>query len=215
MKAFLSIFFICSVYFLAAQSAGPDSTSRSYNTEIGLNITNTLAGFLNADGIDAPADPYLVSIKFVRRTNVLRLGFNLKTLNTTEEELQLRRERKELTFQGRLGFEKRVPINRRCAVHWGLDAIAEVGNTKVTTSANFGEAALNLAIWGIGGGPVLGFQFRPHPRVILSTEAALYALARFRSEQENIPPAPPNENRVTEFKLSSIVPSALYVHFAF
>jgi hypothetical protein len=45
MKATLSVFFICSVYFLAAQSDGPDSTSRSYNTEIGLNITNTLAGF--------------------------------------------------------------------------------------------------------------------------------------------------------------------------
>ena len=199
---------------LWGQSQWPDDTLRR-RVEIGFNITGTLAAFLNSDGITNSVDPYLISIKIAKK-NALRFGFNLKSVHKTETPDFTTIETRENLFRGRVGFEKRMRMNKRCIVHWGVDALGEFSQENIRSGNEFtGIATLERNSVGFGGGPVLGFQFKVHPRIVLSTEAALYALVRYNNETQNVPPDPVVQRSFQDFELIPAAPSSLYLHIIF
>ncbi len=186
-------------------------------TEIGLNITGTLAGFLNADGNNTSSDPFLLSIKRVGLKNTLRVGFNLKSSNKKEDtDGFVIRTSNENLFRARTGIEHRLTIAKRCIVHWGGDVIGEyAGNTVKSTNFGVGNATLTTRSFGVGTGPVLGFQYAIHPRITLSTEAALYAMGRFGRDTEQIDNFSPVIKNIRRLEVLPLIPSSLYINILF
>jgi hypothetical protein len=190
-------------------------SSKKY--ELGLNITGTLAGFFNANGIKEGIDPYLISLKLIKNKNVIRLGlaFSLQNSKEIDPNTFNQRDLKENITRLRGGFERRVIIEKRFMYHWGLDIIGEYAVDNVSTVGQFGSVSLKKNAIGVGLGPVFGFSFFLHPKVTLSTESSFYAVQRFVRETQIIPPS----GRVTinnqNFRLLPILPSSLYLNFRF
>lgn len=209
------LLFSCSL--LQAQE---DTESASKSIEVGLNITNTLAGFLNSGGQSAPLDPYLISLKFMKQNRGLRTGLNFKVSNTNEFDNFAggnQRKTKETTVNFRLGFEKRIPISSRLTLFWGVDAVTRYQVDNVDFFSFNGKIELAENTIGFGGGPVLGMIYHINPRVFLSTESYIYAVYQLGNKFELLDPnAPsPSESKIRELDIIPVYPNALYITFLF
>lgn len=184
------------------------------STELSLNITNTLAGFFNSGGSDLSTDPYLIGIKAVKNSGVLRLGAGFKHRSKEErnEFLGTVLNTDETNVQFRIGGEKRIDLGKRFLLFYGGDlAYRYVQSDAVLTS--FPD---NIVVksWeaGFGAGPILGAMFHLTPRISLSTEAFLYGIVYFGEKKEpkdNV--FDPVTTRFTGFDLVPALPSSLYI----
>jgi hypothetical protein len=214
MKQILTIFLLlCTL-----QTYAQDLEILSFKKyELGLNVTGTLAGFFNAEGIKDGIDPYLLSLKLIKNKNVVRLGLAASLQNSSETDPNTfnQREIKESTNRLRVGFERRELIGNRFMYHWGMDIIGEYAVDNVSTFGQFGQISLKNNAIGLGLGPIFGFSYIMHPRVTLSTESSFYAVQRFVKETQNIPPAAPVTINNRNFRFLPILPSSLYLNFRF
>jgi hypothetical protein len=208
---------IIYLLLLTLQAFAQTTEKLPYKYELGLNVTGSLAGFFNAEGIKEGIDPYLISLKLVNHKNALRLGLAVKAQKSKEFDPTTFNNRDLTNNETRLrvGFERRIPISTRFLYHWGLDVIGEYAVEDVKTFGQFGQIVLNTSAIGIGAGPVFGFSYQLHPRVTLSTESSFYAVGRFIKEQQDIPPATPITFKNQNFRFLPILPSSLYLNFRF
>lgn len=191
---------------------------KKHSSEIGLNITNTLAGFFNAGGDDLPKDPFLFSYKRLIGGGAIRFGTNFRIVNQ-QDFLNTggQQDSRENDFFFRAGYEWRTSINRRFTLYYGLDGLLEYEN-ETTTISDFGGENLTSSenIYGVGGGPVLGILFHLNDRVALSTEGTIYGVVSFTDSSQEIGNGlPPVENSSTDFRLLPSIPSSLYIIFSF
>lgn len=214
MKSLYLLFFgIILSSSLIAQSDSKDKRS----TEIGLNITNTLAGFFNAGGSDLPTDPYLLSFKRSNKDGALRFGLNFKVKNKREFLDNGTRNIKENDVFFRAGYEWRKKVDKRFTLFYGLDLVGEFENEQLSfQSFGFEDLSSFDNIYGFGGGPFLGIMFRLNDRIALSTEGSIYGLLQYNENLTDIGNGlPPVESNSTGFKMSPAVPSSLYAIFIF
>ena len=213
-----TFYLISACILLLHLPLGAQDTSAYFTrprTEIGLNITGVLANFLNAEGSNLPVDPYLFSLKIVRR-NTIRFGLNSKVNKFSDfADGFNQRVVKEWTFQFRAGIERRIAIQKRLIVHWGGDVLADVSDSRIESSGGFGRATLRSTTAGGGLGPVLGLQFAISRRMTLSSESAMYFVARQVHERQDFDFGPPVVRKRTEYVFNPYVPSALYLNIAF
>lgn len=212
-----SLYLIIFNVLLSTALLGQEQEPKNRTSEIGLNITNTLAGFFNAGGTDLPTDPFLFSYKRVNNSGALRFGVNFRVVNQKEFLNNGERDVKENDFFFRGGYEWRNKVNNRFTLYYGLDAVAEYQNEQLDfISFGFEDLASFENTYGIGGGPVLGVIFHLNKRVALSTEGSIYGLALYNDSRKEIGNGlPPTENNSTGFRLLPSVPSSLYVIFSF
>ena len=214
-KAFylFGAFLLLQLIPLKAQDTSVYFSNR--RTEIGLNITGVLANFLNAEGSNLPVDPYLFNLKVVRK-NTFRLGLNSKVSKFSDfNDGFNQRTVREQIFQVRAGVERRIAVHPRLLVHWGGDVLAEVQKSRVESSGGFGQATLRNNATGGGLGPVLGLQFALTRRITISTEAAMYFMARQVRERQDFDFGPSVDRSRTEYVFNPYVPSSLYLNIAF
>ena len=211
MRTYLMILSLC---WLAIPLFGQSEKDRSF--ELGLNVTNTLAGFFNSGGQDMALDPYLFSLKIVGPNSAFRTGFNLKYKNKIEFVDTGEREVLDQDFFLRAGWEKRVPISPRFTLFWGLDGVMRYESEKVDFFSFSGDLKLKNYEWGIGGGPVLGVLFHMSDRISLSTESTLYGIYFKGKEEQNLEPGQPaTQTDVEGFEILPTVPNSLYLILSF
>lgn len=184
--------------------------------ELGMNITQTLAGFFNAGSQGLPIDPYLFSVKFPGVRNVIRTGFNLRLRNREEATTTGQRLINDLNVNLRAGLEWRKTLNKRFSFFYGIDAIMRYQKEAVDFNTGGGTIELGTNSTGFGGGPILGLMFHLTPKILLSTESSIYALASSGSEKDQVDPSiPPTEQKIRQFELLPSIPNSLYVFFRF
>jgi hypothetical protein len=213
----LLTFFTAALAAVRAQSpaAGNAESDKPRRFELGLNITHTLVSFLGGDNQTLAADPYLLSLRIGRPEGHFRMGVNFRVHNSNDFDFFSDDFREKERFaHARVGYAFVEGLSRRFGLYWGVDAVGDVQWTRVTSFTQTGTAFLESQLIGFGGGPVLGVQWRVHPRVTLTTESALYGV--YRSGFESIE-APPDFQRepVDEFVLEPTLPTALFIHFSF
>lgn len=189
--------------------------------EIGINITYVLTNVLGNVSPNAAADPYQISVRIGGPRRRFRTGlavlFNHVTVTQSSNPFEERRNR-ENRLQGRLGYEWVYPVHRLGGFYWGVDVVGDwsttINESTLFTGPNRLEARLEGYQVGVGGGPVLGLLFKPHPRLALTTEAALYPI--FRSGQQDIS-APPDVRRTSTRALRVLptLPTALFLNLLF
>ncbi len=210
------IFFLCAALCssvpLWAQTPGPDTLHRRF--EIGLNITNTIGSFVGSAN-SLTNDPYLLSFRFGSAARRVRMGLNFRVRDKTDPNFSGLLTEKETTVNLRTGYEWAYPMSRHLGMYWGLDAVLEYAKNDVTSFGFGGSlATLSSRLWGFGLGPVLGIAWRPHPRVAFTTECSMYALYRRGRERVSAPPDF-STNPIRDFAWQPLLPTSLFVNFAF
>lgn len=208
------LFLVCLLLFTPPLRSQYDTL---YSVEVGLNITNTLAGFFNAGGQQTPLDPYLFSLKLRGKKNYTRLGLNFRVQTSAEFENNGDREVRDLGFYFRAGWEKRKSINKRFSWYWGLDGVLRYENEKVSF-ANFSGSTFDLREYntGFGGGPVMGVLYHLNRRISFSTESAVYGIYfTGKKEEDVLLNEPAVSKKIRGFELLPTIPNSLYliIHF--
>ncbi len=181
--------------------------------EIGLNITNTLGSFVGSAN-SLTNDPYLLSFRFGDALRRVRTGLNFRVRDKTDPSVSGFLKEKETVVNLRVGYEWVYPMSRHLAMYWGLDGVFEHTKDEISTFVGIGSATLDNRRWGLGGGPVLGIAWRPHPRVAFTTECSVYAIYRRGSEQVIAPPDFSSKS-IRDFVWQPLLPTSLFVNFAF
>lgn len=200
---------------LGLYAQATDSTkTRPRRVEFGLNITNTLTSVFGSTN-SVTSDPYLLSLRWGRFDyRRWRLGLDFRVRYADDFDGAFFIEEKTSTANLRLGHEWVFPVSRRFAYYAGIDGVFDLQLENIQTDGGFGSAELKSERWGFGGGPVLGIQWRVHPRVALTTESSIYALYHTGFEEVNAPPDVRREP-VGDFEFRPLIPSSLFIHFAF
>jgi hypothetical protein len=219
---------LCLLVFSTALSMskshlyGQEAIPATKNREIGLNITNTLAGFLSADGNVDALDRFIISYKVFNpdTRRAVRMACNIKfDDNSTNNNFGFSREDKSMSLDYRVGIERRRAITPRFTSYFGGDLLLNYNQEKVVIENDFGFGSSRSSLitrgGGLGLGPVMGFQFQLHSRVILSTEAAFYLNGSVQRELLEIEPDPVEEINKRRLHVIPIIPSSLWVNICF
>lgn len=201
--------------FLAATAIAQDAKK---NTELGLNVTNTLTGLFDADALLGAQDPYLLSIKTGKDNKYFRMAFNLaaghKEENLDDGGTTSIRTTNDMALFSRFGFERRKMLGKRSTLYWGGDGLFNWARINtVTENTSFEDFFIKNQIAGLGIGPVLGFQFAVHPRILISTETAMYFFVEWDKITQSFSSFPETENTSISYELRPRLPGAIYVHF--
>lgn len=184
--------------------------------ELGMNITQTLAGFFNSGGQNLPTDPYLFSLKIPGARSTFRTSGNIRFRNREEASNSGQRLIYEKDIQLRAGFEWRRTLTKKFSFYYGLDAVMRYQQEDVDFNTNGGTIELGKNSTGFGGGPLMGLLFHLSPKIMLSTESSLYGVATSGKEKDQIDPgSPPIEQKIRQFEMLPSIPNSLYVFFRF
>lgn len=207
----------CLHLFCSPINAQNEPTSTA-NTKflIGINITNTLAGFFNSGGQTLPKDPYLLSFKVLKGNKLWRIGGNFK-VDLSQEEVDFGgiRNIRESEALLRLGREWQQPINKRFILYYGADMVGSYFQ-ETSEVEFFNDLGSKSYQYGAGAGPFLGVYFLLGDRVRLSTESYAYAIFYLGESNTSIGQGVPNDlKKVRRFSVAPAIPNSLYIHFAF
>lgn len=183
---------------------------------VGINITNTLAGFFNSGGETLPKDPYLFSLKLLKDNKIWRLGGNFK-IETNKEELPNFdfRNTQESALQLKLGREWLQPVSERFTIYYGVDLVGNYYKEK-SSFDSFSSLKSSLFRTGGGAGPFLGIYFTVTNRIWLSTESYAYAIFTYGESITEIGQGLPDQiTKQSKFSVLPAIPNSLYVHFSF
>jgi hypothetical protein len=95
-----------------------------------------------------------------------------------------------------LGFEWQFKVTRRWNFFTGLDAIYSSGTAYSEVPLdNINKIITETKSTSVGGGPVVGLQFRLNKRISLLAEGALYYQNSKTTDRSDIPSFPDNNSK--------------------
>lgn len=99
-------------------------------------------------------------------------------------------------FNTRLGFEWQFKVTRRWNFFTGLDAIYSSGIAYSEIPIdNINKVITESKSTSVGGGPVVGLQFRLNKRISLLAEGALYYQNSKTTDRSDMPSFPGNNSK--------------------
>ncbi|MBK8563891.1 MAG: hypothetical protein IPN76_11250 [Saprospiraceae bacterium] len=184
-------------------------------TMLGINITNTLAGFFNSGGQDILKDPFLFSLKTLKDNKVWRIGANAKVDQKEEDSFNGLLKTTETSVKLRLGREWVMPLHKRFDMYYGLDAVGTYDLDR--SKFQFGDSLISRdQQFGIGAGPLLGVYFKLGEHVRFSTETYAYVMYYYGESLDQIGGGVSDQTkRTSRLSFLPAMPNSLYIHFTF
>ena len=188
--------------------------------EIGINGTFLINQFLNFSDTETPQSPYLLTYKVGINKHALRIGIGTtfkeseKRIDTFEDTETL----KDLTLDLRLGYEYRKSFGNRWLGYFGADFIySQIDNEQINDSG-FDIVTIAENTSGVGGGPVLGLQFKLTEKLMLGTEGAFYfSQSELKSNTTftNFPEFNTEAEIIKNKEIITTLPATIYLIFHF
>jgi hypothetical protein len=195
-KTLLLILLLGTSLYTQAQ----DTTRTTH--ELGINASGFIKTFItpaNSTPLSATANTYLLSYKSVFKNGTairFGLGGNLVNRNQNEDNFTGTLKTKTNQFNTRLGFEWQFKVTRRWNFFTGLDAIYSSGTAYSEVPLdNINKIITETKSTSVGGGPVVGLQFRLNKRISLLAEGALYYQNSKTTDMSDIPSFPDNNSK--------------------
>lgn len=205
-KLMLSVFFMIGFSFLVF-SQEENITPIEKHHQFGLNVGSLVKSLSNKN--DVPSLQETFTYKYIKGNTALRTGLGLFIQKEIKDEFGDNLDRISLAL--RLGFEKQKHISNKWQYYYGLDIKAK---GFIEDSFNFfdGEDVDMLKSFSLS--PLLGFQFRLTPHLLLQTEASIdfyYSESNNRFNDLILPIEPifANENKLKGVNVT--LPNALYL----
>lgn len=175
---------------LVAQDT-PDA--KNFKHEIGINATQLIKQLISFSNSNPPTLPYTLTYKYISGKKAFRFGIGASIARDKGESKPLNTPNQfygpvptyfnETIADIRIGYEIQIPIEKRFVGYFGFDIITALDREKsfsVTVNDNlpsfysYNQTTVNNSTFGIGGGPVAGFQFMINKRISVFTESPLY-----------------------------------------
>lgn len=195
-KTLLLIILLSTGLYTQAQ----DTTRTTH--ELGINVSGFIKTFItpaNSTPLSATANTYLLSYKTVFKSGAaIRFGLGGNFVNRSQKEDNFigTLTTKTNQFNTRLGFEWQFKVTRRWNFFTGLDAIYSSGLAYSQVPLdNINKIITETKSTSIGGGPVVGLQFRLNKRISLLAEGALYYQNTKTTDMSDIPSFPDNNSK--------------------
>ena len=188
--------------------------------EIGINGTFFLNQFLSFSDKEIPQSPYLLTYKFGLKRHALRLGVGAtfkeseKSVETFDDTETL----KDLSLDLRAGYEFRSTLGNRWIGYFGADFIYTQTDDEQINNSGFDIVTISNNKSGIGGGPVLGLQFRLSEKLMLGTEGAFYftqSETKSNTEFTNFVEFNTEAEIIKDKEIVTYLPATLYLIFHF
>ncbi len=161
MKKFLIIFILLSIKTLAFNQVA-DSIIFKKHKEVGLNLTGLIAQFVPFGNNNPRMGPFIYSYKsYSKKRTAFRLGLGVNSFDFLNEE--------NLSFNLRIGYEKRKLLTNRWSYTYGIDGMILVGND--FANINDGSNEINGAL---GIGLPVGIEYSLNDYIYLSVETNLF-----------------------------------------
>jgi hypothetical protein len=140
--------------------------------QFGLNATQFIKTFLAFTSSTPQISKYTVSLK-THNENTQRakrasygVSFLFAAPLSSNDDLNI-----VIEFNGKWGIEKRTKLTPKWTFYRGADFLSSVELTS-TEQSGFGRQG-SFGV-NIGGGPMMGIEYRINKRMVLATEAAFY-----------------------------------------
>ncbi len=227
-KNFLLLPLLCLIFSLGNLNAQNEMPAIGH--EVGVNATFFVKEFLSLNEDDPDFEPYSLYYKLLNNNAEMafRFGLGLSIDNSTEKQNsgnqnEPERKDKASSFNLRLGAEKQFPIGKKWLAYLGGDFVYQQQSSErnivdpffSSTTTEFDQSLL-------GGGPVIGVQFKINERIRLSTETSLYYLSGTETStirfEEDFPTIEPIEDIETETDMENLLinlPSSVYFSIVF
>lgn len=156
--------------------AQQDAVTPNSSWELGLNITQTLAGFFNSGGQNIVTDPYLFSFKRIKNNQGFRSALNMRVSNKDEFDISGFRQVRESAANIRAGYERRYLIGKQFIFFWAIDGLLQWSYEDVDFDTFGSTLVFEDKKTGFGLGPAFGVMFNLNKHISFSTEGSLYAV---------------------------------------
>jgi hypothetical protein len=201
-----------------------DEEPTKTNHELGINVSGFIKTFItpaNSTALSATANNYLLSYKAVfKKHYAIRAGWggNFSNRNQTEDNFIGTLNVRNSQMNARLGFEWQFKLTRRWNFYTGVDYIMSTGNQRSETPIdNVNKAITQSKFSAMGGGGVVGIQFRLNKRVSLLAESSLYVTSSKTTDSSSIPAFPGNDSKevTKELNLNFTAPQSIFLIITF
>jgi hypothetical protein len=192
--------------------------------ELGINVSGFIKTFItpaNSTALSAAANTYLLSYKTVfKKHYALRFGWggNYSNKSQTEDNFTGTLKTTNSQMNARLGFEWQFKLTRRWNFYTGVDYVLSSGNQRSETPIdNVNKAITQSKFSGMGGGGVVGIQFRLNKRISLLAESSLYAMSTKTTDSSSIPAFPGNDSKevTKELSVNFTAPQSIFLIITF
>ena len=211
-KTYTNCFFYFTLLIFQTQDV---FTQNNRAKEIGLNVNGVISSIFNGNPV--LSDPHTLVFKWEGNENVfsrIGLGVNIFTNSTTSGFLI----NNKYTIYFKIGREKRKELFKNFYWTYGIDILSEgeFERTKATFSSSQGSVSTLTNGFGVGIAPFIGFNYRPHPKVSITTESPLNIIFR-RSKSETVQNNPfINETLINDnFRVQHSLPGVIYLFINF
>jgi hypothetical protein len=178
LKLILIAFILCTTATIAQTE---DEAKPAH--QIGVNASLFIKQFLSFNETSTTLSPYMLTYKYIEDNQGWRIGagaFNTNT-KTNTNSLSGLTSNTTLTIDTRLGYEWQKGLDKRWLVYYGVDGTYSYSKTRSTNTVQTGafppkteEMISSSESFTIGGGPVLGMEFKINKRISLNTETTAY-----------------------------------------
>ena len=148
--------------------------------ELSVNINTFVSQYLSLGNNDSVfSEPYLINYHSGKNNKYLRMGVGLQLAasSTLEKDQfgveEFKRTDRSITFNYRIGYERRKEISNRWSYHYGFDFVFAYRLFK-SSSDRFNDFESTDRFISAGMGPVFGVRFNVNDRIMLWTEASMY-----------------------------------------
>lgn len=192
MKLKLSL--IAFLLFSTAAGAQTENEAKPAH-QIGVNATFFVKQFLSFNDLIVPNNPYNLTYKYIEDKQGWRVGLggNNATQKSNPNNGQSISNSKSLSIATRLGYEWQKPLDNRWLAYYGADVTYSYTKNRTTSRIPTGgfpqtteEILVSNESFAVGGGPVLGIEFKLSKRISFNAETSLYfAYSEFRRNDIN------------------------------
>jgi len=183
--------------------------------ELGFNVTTVLSRFIgNTTGFDSQTFPFL--IRFHNKKSAFRIGIggNFKSDNFFDPTTGTVRDTEERAALLKLGYERKIELERKLTFYYGLDVFAGLVQEKVSTN-NFSSTEISKNITRIGGGPLVGISYSVNERVRFHTETNILAFYESSTTNESLNGAQTLTFSNDSFRAVLEAPISLFINLKF
>lgn len=199
--------------YLMAQN---EEAVQSYQTEVGLNVSNFVKSFLSLNTQTIQASPYFVIVK--RKSLRLHLGLRANDGQNFFDESNNITDSRRLQFDFKAGVERKQNVAQKWIFHYGLDLVGSYQYNRFNTLTAIDEIKDQTEAAYAGISPFLGLQFKINNRLKVLTEANwVIAYGRSTEKLESFFfPDDINEINISNFAFTELNPPVdVYLIFNF
>ena len=201
---------------LSAQVTKPDTATKERRHVIGVEATALLRQFFNSPY--SSQYPYQVTYRYLTGATAFRAGMNAFASNGSHETNGTFDRDHSIAVRVGFGIEKYMYLLPRLNFYYGAELIAGFRDSRLVSNAGaFNELRRTYSNYEAGVSPLIGIQYRFHPRISVSTETLYQLTYEVANQTEKYTTISLSgfDRTSAVFRTSYVLPTSIHFRFQF